>query len=426
MVVGAWVASAMLGVSSPSPARATAIAQADAPDPRTALAQGDEARRRGDLDDADRLYRRAWMDPASRARATASLRSLERAGRTTQLDETHIAQTTVLLTPAFRRYESDHFVLLTDAPRSAAQSKLAALERAEGQFTRAMDRLGVSGIPAEHKLLTVLFANHGMFREFAAKHDQVQAEWIAGYYAGLSNRAVFYEDSAGPNYADAMNQLAEIAHRTDRLREQAREARQERRSDDARTLASRADELNRKRLSEQARLDTVVATSTISKTIHESIHLLAFNTGVQSRLREYPFWLTEGLATSFETDRPLAAFGPDRPSDSRDASLSRSIEDERLLSLRELVSLTAPPPDDSILTETIYAQAWSLFRYLARTERQSLAGFFSDMLEEPAGRMTDRRRIELFERRFGDADRLDRRWRMFVERTSPALAAESP
>ena len=39
-----------------------------------------------------------------------------------------------------------------------------------------------------------------------------------------------------------------------------------------------------------------------------------------------PFWITEGLATSFETDRPHAAFGPDRPAEAREEELARAVE----------------------------------------------------------------------------------------------------
>ncbi len=194
------------------------------------------------------------------------------------------------------------------------------------------------------------------------------------------------------------------------LRSQATTARRARRKDEAKTINAQAELLSQQIRSERSRLGVEAKQSSISKTIHEAIHLLAFNSGAQSRSREYPFWLTEGLATSFETDRPNAAFGPDRPSSLRLDELRDAISAGAMMPLRELVALTEPPKDEPATTATIYAQAWSLFTWLYRTDRRSLAMFFDDMLAEPAGASTPERLLTLFEERFGDVDRLERRW----------------
>lgn len=424
IVAGGWIASVVLGVAAPSPNRA--LAQVGAPsnvDSRQTLSQGDQARRSGDLSEADRLYRLAWRDPTSRSRAAGALRSLERAGYELPVDEAEITKTTDLVSRSFRRFESDHFVLLADTPRAAAVAKLGALERSHDQFFRVMDRLGFEAIPPEHKLLCVLFADHAMYRDFASANDNVNAAWVAGYYAGLSNRAVFYEDDSAPGYAKAMSALDNAAQQTGDLEREATQARRAHQKDRARLIANQASDLKRQIQAERTRLSVEAKQTSISKTIHESIHLLAFNTGVQSRMREYPFWVTEGLATNFETNRPNAAFGPDRPSTLRQDELLRAFETDRALPLRTLVALASPPSDDPRDTEAIYAQSWSLFASLYRTQRRALAGFLNDLLNEPAGRMTDARRVELFEHRFGDIERLEKRWRLRVAQPARTLAA---
>ena len=421
VVAGAWLATAMLGMSAPTSARATSLAQA-APNGASLLEAAHDARRRRDLADADRLYRLAWRDVATRARAAESLHALESDGLEAPVDEEQVEPVAQQLGAAFRRFESDHFVMLSDAPRSTAQAKLEALERTHHQYFRAMDRLGFHAIPAPQKLLCILFADHAMYRAFASAQDGVDAAWVAGYYAGLSNRAVFYEDESGPSFTAATQKLADAERRVRELEDQATQARRDRRTDEAQFIAAKAEQLSRQIASERARLDTQARHASIAKTIHEAVHLLAFNTGLQSRAHQYPFWITEGLATSFETDRPHAAFGPDRPAEAREEELARAVENDRLVSLESLVSALQPPDDNDQITESMYAQSWSLFGFLHRTERRSLSSFFDDMLDEPAGAMTDDRRLALFEEHFGDVDRVERRWIRYIKQSMPAVA----
>lgn len=426
MVLGAWVASAIFGLSAPTAAVATTPVSQLRTDQSSTLAEADTARRAGDLAEADRLYRIAWQDPRVRSRAAAALRSLERDGHRLPVNQAQLEETSRLLGETFKVYETDHFVILSDAPRHVALAKLNALERAHHQFYRAMARLEFDAIPPAHKLLCVLFADHAMYRAFASAHDRVDAGWVAGYYSGMSNRAVFYEDNTGPTYAAAGRQLQEAEAQARELEAKAREARRAKNNDLARQIAAQAEHLNQRIQSERARLSTQAKESSISKTIHEAIHLLAFNAGVQSRAHEYPFWLTEGLATSFETDQPTAAFGPDRPSAQRDEELKAAFGNGHAVRLRELVSMLEPPGDDPLATEAVYAQAWSLFSHLHRTERRAITGFLNDMRNEPPGRLTAQRRVELFEKNFGDIERLESRWLRQLGMTTPTLAAATP
>ncbi len=420
LVAGMWLGSAILGAARPEPARATAASITL--DPAKALADAEAAQRARDLTGADRLYRIAWTDPRMRERAAAGLRSLERAGYPPPADEAAIAATIDLLGPGFERVDSAYFTLISDADRNAVRERLGILERTRDQFFRAMQRLGVSVIPPERRLIVVLFAEHSDYRAFAATHDRVEAEWVAGYYAGLSNRAVFFEDASGPAFVRATAELDAAAERVDQLRREASKSRRAKDVDRARALAEESDRAAATLNAERERLRALIAVTTTAKTVHEAVHLLAFNTGVQSRAVEQPFWLTEGLATSFETSAPHAAFGPDRAGEARSEELARAIEAGALVPLAELVSRADAPTASPSTTEAAYAQARSLFVYLHRTARQSLAACVDDLLNEPPGRMTNDRRRELFERRFGDIARVERRWLADTERTLGVVA----
>src|SRR5262249_52989303 len=135
-----------------------------------------------------------------------------------------------------------------------------------------------------------------------------------------------------------------------------------------------------------------------------------FNCGVQSRARQYPFWLTEGLAMSFETDAPDNAFGPDHGSETRQAEFEGMLEKHRLFDLETLVQLNIPPDREADTADVMYSQSYSLFEYVFRYERRALGAYLSDVWAEPAGSISPRRHFEMFTARFGDPAGVERRW----------------
>src|SRR5204863_3951950 len=128
------------------------------------------------------------------------------------------------------------------------------------------------------------------------------------YYATLSNRIVFYNDATSPIYETARDRLQNYEKQARDTRTQAEEATRNLQQDLAARLHASADDLDRQIRRERSRLGERAAAHSTAKTIHEAVHLLAFNCGVQLPDRDYPFWLSEGLATSFETERPQDAF----------------------------------------------------------------------------------------------------------------------
>ncbi|TVQ31922.1 MAG: DUF1570 domain-containing protein [Phycisphaeraceae bacterium] len=409
-VLAGWSLSAGIGLTAAQRAGAE-VRQAEG-DPSASMRAGEAARRRGDLHEADRHFRRAWTAVSHRAEAARALRELHRAsGFQTPVDETAFAETQALLGDGFVRHETARFVILSDADRDWTRDKASLLERAYHQFFRVMDRLEYPAVPPRHKLQCVLFSDHAMYVAFASVHDGVDAPWIAGYYAGLSNRVVFYDDSTGPSFVRAFDQLSEIEQSAAEMRNEARAARRERREETARNLWAHADEIARNVDRERARLHREAEQASKSKTIHEAIHLLAFNSGVQSRSHQYAFWITEGLASSFETDRPEAAFGPDHVTKSRMEEFDAHRADGSLFDLETLVELIRPPSDEAEVADVMYSQSYALLAYLYRYERRSLGEYLASVLEEPPGFISPQRQGELFRKAFGDPRSLENRWR---------------
>src|SRR5690606_38760481 len=154
---------------------------------------------RGQWDRADAALRSAWRSPTMRRLAARALWDLhQRPGFALGADEQAISETTRLLGPRYRRFETPHFVILTDADARWSRARAPSLEQPRRQFYRTMHRLGYPAVPHEHKLVCILMREHDQFRVFAAREDGHVAEWSAGYYSTGANRVVFYNDDSAP------------------------------------------------------------------------------------------------------------------------------------------------------------------------------------------------------------------------------------
>lgn len=297
--------------------------------------------------------------PAPSGRSASALRA----------DEAAVTSTLSMLGQGFTRTETDHFVILSDCDRAWTQARAGMLERANHQFTRFMERLEREPGALDAKLQVVLINDHAAYAAFARTRDGVTAPWVAGYYAAFTNRAVFYNDATAPVHPEPGPSRASAAP----------------------SIAPR-----------QARAaEGEAASITTAKTLHEAIHLVAFNRGLQSRARQAPFWLTEGLACSFESDQPTRSLGPDRPVKEREEEFDAVVEKGALIPLEALVAMNHAPEDD-VSVSAMYAQSYMLFRHLFRHKREQLAAYFDDLNNEPPGFASPRRHSEMFEARFGD------------------------
>lgn len=316
----------------------------------------------------------------------------------------------------FKSSETDHFIIVSDGEASWVRSTALLLEATNDCFNRFMGRLGLPIVQPREKLQCVLIRDHARFEAFAMGQDGVAAGWMGGYYATHTNRVVFYDAETSPEFLRARRRLEEFALEEKRGRDRARDARREGRkeSEEAyRMLASHAREARER---QHRVLADRAAQAGAAKTTHEAAHLLAFNRGLQLRSRQYPFWLSEGLATCFEAESVEAArkgrFGPDHPNPVREKEFGEALSEGELIPLEALVEMAAPAADENV-ARIMYAQAHSFFRWVYRYERAALAGLFSDIAREPAGGaggIGPRRHGELFRARFGDPARLERRW----------------
>jgi hypothetical protein len=155
--------------------------------------------------------------------------------------------------------------------------------------------------------------------------------------------------------------------------------------------------------------------------VHETIHLLCYNTGLLARDAEVPGCISEGLATYGEmwTERSRSAFGgvnrPRLTALGQELAAGRSwIPVSRLLSDDNLCA-------DPETYQLAYAEAWVLVHYLLETPerlpkfRAYLAGF--PKLDTPAAKD----RLKTAESHLGSLDDLD----AAVRRHAPRMARKA-
>jgi len=305
-----------------------------------------------------------------------------------------------LLPDRFAEFETKRFIILSDADVLWTREQAGRLERAHFQFERFVKRMKFDAVPLRHKLVVVLFRDRSDYRRFAQAHDGVSDPRMGGYYAPAADRSAFYDVESSPDMLEARTTLDEMHNRARELDHETRRAG----TDEELNAADREHARAYRQHVEQEteRVEQFAIQATISTTIHEAIHHLFFHTGIQSPHVQHPVWLSEGLATAFETDRPNEAFGPQREYEPRRRRFLKLLEEDRLLPLRELVTIAE--------ITTIYNQSYALVTWLYRYRDKDLARFIEGINALPPGRPDESTYLRVFEAAFGDLERLERQW----------------
>lgn len=360
--------------------------------PAEAFQEARRALRSGDERDAVDLFRIAWTDPEHRRAAAQALRDMELAGRFRPLpDESKLRVLLKELDPGFSRHETRNFVILSDLPASRVRTIGTDMERARDELMKLGNRLSLSPIPHAEKLVAVIFEQHAAYASFAARVDNIDPGWIAGYYTLGANRVVLYDDLTGPAYTRAV----EDVQRRHQPAKQSK-VREIGEGPDAIAVA----EASRRAATLRETLRSRAETYFVAKSVHETVHLIAFNTGIQRPDRVYPLWLSEGLALSFETDRTDRPFGPAHPFAEREEALAEGFENGRLLDWGRVVSFLAPPSDQGEI-DLFYAQSYALFSHLAQRRPEQLGAYFRAIELLRWGVRSEEQALALFTAHFG-------------------------
>ena len=263
------------------------------------------------------------------------------------------------LPPGFDVHVTRHYVICFDTSRDYAKWCAALFERLHDAFGNFWTKAGLEIVDPPRPLVVVIFADRAAYEAHAAGDLGAAADRVVGYYNLLSNRVTTF-DLTG----------------TDGL---------------PRTRGGTAAQL----------MASPAAAGLVATLVHEATHQMAFNSGMHRRLAPVPLWLSEGIATYFETpeldsDRGWRGIGAiNRP------RLDRFLATHRRGDVAALVASddrfrSADAPLDA------YAAAWALTRHLVETRKREFIDYLrSQAAKQPLADDPPEARRRDFEAAFG-------------------------
>ncbi len=279
-----------------------------------------------------------------------------------------------IMPPGSRSIVKEHFVVCYNTSDVYAYWNAELYEKLYKGFYRFWKEKGVELNAPRFPLVALIFETQADYIQFAAK-EFAGAQNTIGYYHQSTNRLASYDLTGIQGLIPPKAQVM----RTELINQ----------------IVSRP---------EGERL--------IATIIHEVCHQLSFNSGLQVRLGDNPLWVSEGLATFFETPDlssqngwggigklnkhnyvNLANYLPSRTNESLELLL---LDDNRLRNGDTMASS--------------YAEAWGLTYYLLKSKPKQFASYLESLRKKPPGsRSNPKERIELFRECFGeDLKKIDR------------------
>jgi hypothetical protein len=274
----------------------------------------------------------------------------DQAGRIHQLTPDRIHETQVLEQPfqflaedqlaalllqqtggGFAIHVTQHFVICSDASERYTEYCGRLLEKVFEEFQQLFADLNVDLQPLAARLPVLIFREAAEFQAYARRqHPETEFGDVPGYYSIRDNQMLI----------TAISGDREFRTHSDVIRELRKRPRQ---------------------------VETIV---------HEAVHQLAYNTGLQVRYADNPMWLSEGLAVYFEPISGRGALMWNRPGEVSRIHLQgfqQATQDTGLqLPLSELLT------SDSAFTRpdtlaAAYAEGWALTWFLLKTNPTGFA-----------------------------------------------------
>ena len=279
----------------------------------------------------------------------------------------------------FEIHQTDHYVICSNSAEEYSAFVGKLLEKVFDQYFQFMDEQEIAVSQPAAKLPVIILQSEAEFKEFAAaQHPETSFEDTPGYYSLRDNQMLLI--------------------------------------DLTRDRSLRSATAIRKLLSDQP---LQVATM-----VHEAVHQLSFNTGLQVRMADNPVWLSEGLALYFEPIAPRSANLWTRPglvSGRHHPVFVRHSENGATeIPLRDLLA-----DDKAFLNAdsmaTAYAESWGLTSYLFRQQKDGMRKYLTNISRrKPLQRVSREERVAEFEDAFGkSSDEIERETVSFVRRLRP-------
>ena len=256
-----------------------------------------------------------------------------------------------------------HYVVCFDTSRDYARWCAALFERLHEAFVNFWSKAGLDVVDPPRPLVIVIFADRRRYEAHASRDLGVAADRVVGYYNLLTNRVTTFDLTGTDGVPRPIG----------------------------RASSGTAFEI----------LSSPAAAGLVATLVHEATHQMAFNCGMHRRLAPVPLWVSEGIATYFETPdlentRGWRGIGKvNRPRLDHFLATHRPGDIAAIVTADDRFRAVEGPLD-------AYAAAWSLTRHLIETRKKEFVGYLRTQATKPplADDSADERRRD-FEAAFG-------------------------
>lgn len=274
---------------------------------------------------------------------------------------------TAALPDGFRIHSTKHYLICYNTSPAYAEWVGGLYERLYAAFYNYWQRRKVELKEPQFPLVALVFDSQPSYARYARAELGDATKTIIGYYSLKSNQVNMYD----------LTGIEELNFSGDR---------------------NSAGRIN-------AVLSQPGAERTVATIVHEATHQLAFNSGLQTRFADIPFWVSEGIAIYFET--------PDLQSSKGWRNIG-GINRVNLFNFRK--SLRDRPPDalerllsddkrfrDPQTASAAYAEAWALNYFLLRKHEADYLKYLGELSQLSAlvEEGTDFR-LTMFKKHFGN------------------------
>lgn len=273
-------------------------------------------------------------------------------------------QVLATLPAGFNLLVTRHYVICFNTSRDYAKWCAALFERLHDAFGTYWSRAGLAVNEAPRPLVVVIFADRGGYEAHAAADLGAAAGRVVGYYNLLDNRVTTYDLTGAAALAAAAGRPGG-------------------------------------RLGLDL-LATPAAAGMVATIVHEATHQLAFNRGLHQRLAPVPLWVSEGVATYFETPDLESVRGW------RGIGVVNRPRLDRFLATYRPGVVAAIVADDERFRQPdsaldAYAAGWAVTHHLLQTKKQAFVGYLRLLsAKPPLAEDSPETRLEEFRAAFGE------------------------
>jgi hypothetical protein len=269
--------------------------------------------------------------------------------------------------PGFKIHQTKHYVFCYNTSTGYAQWVGGLYERLYGAFYNYWEHRDFKLHEPEFPLIGLVFENQESYAQYSRKELGEATKSIIGYYSLQSNQVNMYD----------LTGVEELRIKGDR--------------------------------NSAARINAILlkpgAERTVATIIHEATHQLAYNSGMEARFADNPFWVSEGIAIYFETPDLQSSKGWKNIGGINRVNLFNF---RKLLRDRPTESLTTLLSDDKRFRDPTtaadaYAEAWALNYFLLRTREAKYVEYVKELAKQP--QLVDEGaefRLTMFRKHFGD------------------------